>query len=463
MHGKGRTALRRAALTVAVFTGLAGPVFASAGETREAALEQRINELERQLQDLMAEVKSQRAAPPPAAAPIAASAPLPKAASTVGGKPPIQETTITPASSPNTTFRFGGFIKADFLATRTGDGQLADNATGRALYLPSQIPVGGESSGTDYDAHAKFSRFNFGVDSVADDGAKLGAFLEMDFFGNALGTQVSTNTYGVTVRHAYAYWNNWLAGQTWSNFADVGALPEAVDFIGPTDGVIFVRQAQVRYTSGGFSVALENPETTVIPGGGGATVLSDRGALPDLTLRYGWKGDWGSFGVGGLLRELKIDRNATADAAEVSDSTFAGAFTLGGKWNLGASDDLRYQLTVGSGFSRYIGLGITGDSMLDADGDLDSLGGIAGYVAWRHMFTPKLRTNLMFARSDYDNDTAFTGLAATKEVQSVRANIFYSPYPKLDIGAELMYGQREVESGLDGDLTRLQFTTKYSF
>jgi len=26
-----------------------------------------------------------------------------------------------------------------------------------------------------------------------------------------------------------------------------------------------------------------------------------------------------------------------------------------------------------------------------------------------------------------------------------------------------MYGRRTIESGLDGDLTRLQFTTKYSF
>ena len=463
MQIKGKGVLCRAALAGAIVAGLGIPAFASAGETREAALEQRINELERQLQDLMVEVKAQRAATPVAAAPIAASAPLPKATATVGGKPPIQQTTITPGSSPNTTFRVGGFVKADFMATRTGDGQLADSAVGRALYLPSQIPVGGSGSGTDYDAHAKFSRFNLGIDSVTDDGAKLGAFFEMDFFGNALGNQNATNTYGVTLRHAYAYWNNWLAGQTWSNFMDVGALPEAVDFIGPTDGVIFVRQAQVRYTTGGFSVALENPETTLIPNGGGAGIASDRGALPDLTLRYGWKGDWGSFGIGGLLRELRIDRNATADVAAIDNSSFGGALTLGGKWNLGSSDDLRYQLTVGSGFSRYIGLGITGDSMLDADGDLDSLDGIAGYVAWRHMFNPKLRTNLMYARSQYDNDTALTGTGVTKNVQSWRANIFYSPYPKLDIGAELMMGQREIESGLDGDLTRLQFTTKYSF
>ena len=297
----------------------------------------------------------------------------------------------------------------------------------------------------------------------AADVENSGVVGERVVFGNALGNQNATNTYGVTLRHAYAYWDGWLAGQTWSNFMDVAALPEAVDFIGPTDGVIFVRQAQVRYTSGGFSVAIENPETTIIPNGGGGAVASDRGALPDLTVRYGWKGSWGSFGIGGLLRELRIDRNATADVAAIDDSSFAGAFTVGGKWNIGSSDDLRYQLTVGNGFSRYVGLGITGDSMLDADGDLDALGGVAGFVGWRHAFSPKLRSNVVFARSQYDNDDALTGGGVTRNVQSWRVNLLYSPLPKLDIGAELMYGQRELEDGRDGDLTRLQFTTKYSF
>ena len=59
--------------------------------------------------------------------------------------------------------------------------------------------------------------------------------------------------------------------------------------------------------------------------------------------------------------------------------------------------------------------------------------------------------------------SALTGGGVTKNVQSWRVNLLYSPYPKLDIGAELMFGQRELEDGRDGDLTRLQFTTKYSF
>ncbi len=463
--------LARRPLAAALLVALVAPGAAFAQgkpSAREQALETRVAELERQVQQLLsaqqqqqgqiaqtqtevAAVRSTQATPPP-------PPPAPPA-----GKAPIQVTTITPGATPGTTFKVGGFIKADFLATRTGDGQLADDATGRALYLPGQTPVGGAKSGTDYNAHAKFSRINFGVDSVTEGGNKAGALVELDFFGNALGTQTATNTYGATLRHAYMYWNHWLAGQTWSNFMDPAALPEAADFIGPTDGVVFVRQAQLRYTNGGFSIALENPETTLYTrsvAGVVSTASSDRGALPDLTVRYGWKGDWGSFGVAGVVGQQKVDNRATgADASKAS-----GGLTLGGKWVASDSDSLFYQLTGGEGIGRYIGLGITQNAVYDAaDRDLDTVGVVAGYVGWRHAFSPKLRTNLIYARSDYDNDTARTGLAVTKSVQSIRGNVFYSPLPKVDIGAELMYGKREIESGATGDITRLQFTTKYSF
>ena len=51
---------------------------------------------------------------------------------------------------------------------------------------------------------------------------------------------------------------------------------------------------------------------------------------------------------------------------------------------------------------------------------------LAGYVGWRHAFSPKLRTNLIYARSDYDNDSIL-GPLVTKSVQSIRGNIYLLP------------------------------------
>ena len=442
--------LRLTALAMGCLIALPG--IAAADSAHEQALEQRVNDLEQQIKELAKEIRAQREAPP-----VAAAQAVP------AGKLPIQPTSVIPGSPEGTTFRFGGFIKADILATKAHDGQFANGATGRYLYVPSQTPVGGDASDVEYDADAKFSRVNFGVDRVTESGDKAGAFVEFDFFGNALGNQTSTNTYGATLRQAYAYWNNWLGGQTWTNFMDTSALPDAVDFIGPTDGVIFVRQSQIRYTNGGFSVALENPETTIIPYGGNASVVSDRGALPDLTLRYGWKGTWGTFGMGALLRSLKVDTAAVGAIPAYNNTTTGAAFTVGGKWLLGERDDLRYQLTAGSGMGRYIGLGVTADAVLDADGNLDSLDGVAGYVAWRHLWSSKVRTNIIYANSTWNNPIDLTGGSVNESLQSIRFNMFYSPMKNLDVGVEWMQGKRELENGIDGTMSRLQFTTKYSF
>ena len=108
--------------------------------------------------------------------------------------------------------------------------------------------------------------------------------------------------------------------------------------------------------------------------------------------------------------------------------------------------------------------GLAPDGTLDATGsDLEATDLVAGFVAWRHVFDAKLRGNLMYSRAQVDNDTDWTGFGVTKSAQSFHANLIYSPFPKLDIGAELIWGNREVESGADGDLRRIHTTVKYSF
>ena len=72
---------------------------------------------------------------------------------------------------------------------------------------------------------------------------------------------------------------------------DVGALPETVDFIGVTDATIFDRQPLVKYTNDAWEFALENPETTVTPNGGGGRIVADDNNVPDFVARYMSKQD----------------------------------------------------------------------------------------------------------------------------------------------------------------------------
>lgn len=436
------TRYARSALALAVLLAIAVPGQALAQDAGAQDLEARIAQLEQMVQGLKAELDAQKAAE--------AAKPAPPAQ-------PIQAGTIMPGANPGTRFSFGGFIKFDSMYTTTSDGEIPDSSTGRLFYVPSTIPVGGvDEDGADLDSHIQFSRLWFGADTDLD-GHKLKAYLEMDLFGGALGNEVATNTYGVTIRHAYVSWDKWLAGQTWSNFQDAGALPDAVDFVGPTEGTIFVRQPQLRYTNGPWSFSLENPETTYAAHLTGARGASDDNSLPDLTLRYMHRASWGHFTVAGLARQLKYE---TATSSE-SESAFA--LSVSGKWNVGANDDIRYMLSGGSGLGRYLAFGLGPDAMTAADGSLEALDGYGGFIAWRHAFSPKLRGNVFYSMAQFDNDPLLTGLALTESARSFHANLIYSPLPKIDIGAELIWGNRELESGADGDIRRLHMHVKYSF
>ena len=404
-------------------------------------MEARIEQLERQLKNTNSTV-----------APAAATAPT------------AQTKTITPNAIPNTRFVFTGFIKLDTLVSDYDDGEIADGSIGRDFYLPGTIPVGGEGEGPDWDMHVKQSRFIFGTDTDLADKSVLSSRLEFDLYGSALGDERATNTYGLQLRHAYVQYQNWLVGQTWSNFQDVGVLPETADFIGPTEGTVFVRQPQVRYTSGNFSASIENPETTITPFGGGtggnARISSDDNNVPDVTAAYTFKFGSGYVRAAALARQLKYE---TTGVGAIDDSTIAGAISVASKINFGANDDLRLMVTAGEGLGRYVGVNFANDAVLDAGNSLEALSGWAAFAAWRHVWTGTVRSTFMVSSSAFDNDVALTGGGVNKRSMSWAGNIFYSPAPKLDVGVELRFAERELESGVDGSMKRLHAVAKYSF
>lgn len=447
--------IKRSALAAALLmAGLGSSALAqdSGGSERERALEARVAELERLVQSLVAQQQQ-------AEGRISEAEARATEASEKVAAMPAANTTLTPSANPGTKFSFGGFVKSDFMYTDTDSGELADGSVGRLFYVPSTIPVGGDEAdegSADLDVHAQFSRMWFATNTELDSGDKLRSYFEFDLFGNANGNELSTNTYGLTIRHAFFGWNNWLAGQTWSNFQDVAALPDAIDFVGPTEGTIFVRQAQLRYTSGPWSVSAENPETLLTNFGGAGRTVSDDNNLPDFTVRYMHRADWGHFTVAGLLRQLKFETPAGGD------STSAAAISASGLVKVGEADDIRWMLNYGA-LGRYVGFGLNTDGALEENGDIDAIDGLTGYIAYRHVFDKQLRGNLFYSFASYDNPIAFTGTGVTESANSFHANLIWSPLPKVDLGVELIFGQRELESGVDGELRRLHFHAKYSF
>ena len=446
--------LRNVLLAGAAATALlAAPAQA---QENSAALEARIALLEAQLSALKSDVQASHvqqsaqaqdiiridqrvATPPPAPAP-----PAPTDGFRIG----------------NNVLKLGGYVKADFMSSRYSGGDPANGDLMRDFYLPGAIPVGGADESRATDFNARQTRFWLTTDGLIG-GHKVATRIEMDFqVLPGTGDQRTTSPSTPALRRAFVTIDNWLFGQEWTNFQNLAGLPDTADYVGSSEGTVFARQAQIRYTRGPFSIALENPETTVTPYLAATRIIADDNSLPDLTARYAITRPWGDASVAGLVRQLKYETTGTG---AISSSTVGWGLSAAAKIKVGPRDDLRLMLSGGEGIGRYVGLNFANDAVLDARGDLQAISLIAGFASYRHIWSPQWRSNLTWSAQKVDNDLSIIGLATNKSAKSVRANLIWTPIPAMDIGAELMHGERELESGVSGDVTRLQVFAKYGF
>lgn len=357
----------------------------------------------------------------------------------------------------DTELTYGGYIKLDTMWTDTSDGQIA-TGVGRDFYVPGVTPVGGSGESATFDAHARQSRFFLKTATTLDNGKKINGTLEFDMMSTyPIGDERISNGYAPELRHAFLTYDNWLMGQTWSTFMDLASLPDSLDFIGNTDGAIFARQAQVRYTNGGWQVSLENPETTVTPNSGGTRIVTDDNSIPDMVVKYNHADSWGSVALAVMARQLSIE------SAGVDDSTNGYAVSLSGKYNISATDDIRFTINTGEGLGRYIGLNTSNDAVLDAAEKLDAIT-VTGYaLAYKHAWNDKWRSSLIYSAQNIDNDAQLTGLSVTDNTSSYAMNLIYQAASKLMFGVEVRHATREILSGAEGDLNRVQFSAKYDF
>ena len=353
----------------------------------------------------------------------------------------------------DTKVKIGGYIKLDALFSDFDD-QVATGSA-REFYVPGSTPVSSGNSNTYFDMHAKQTRIHLGTESMVG-GKKLKSYFEIDFMTQTNGNEKSTNGWSPELRHAFFEYDKWLFGQTWSTFMNVGALPESVDFIGNTDGTVFVRQPQIRYTRGPWQFSIENPETTTPSVDG--PVANDDNELPDFVGRYNLKHNDLSLSLIGMLRQLTVQTGA------VDDTETGWGISVTGKYMIG-KDDIRFGLNTGGGLGRYLAINTSAGVAADANGQLEAIDSLGLFASYRHLWNEKMRSNFIYSALDVDNNTALSGIGngTTKGTWSARANLMFDWAKNLTLGGELTLANREVESGADGDLTRLQFMAMYKF
>jgi hypothetical protein len=362
----------------------------------------------------------------------------------------------------DTSVTLGGYVKLDAILSDKSTGV---DSVGDQMLSPSLIPVGpdaGAHKTNQVTLHARQTRLSLATSTPTARG-DLTTYLEGDFFGDLPnGNETSTNSSGFRLRHAYGALGGFSAGQYWTNLFNQEAYPETLDFGGAL-GELFVRQAQVRWTqklaAGEWSLSAENPESVLAVPGRSTTFRSDSDQVPDLVGRVKIAATRGVYSVGVLAREIHVD-SAAAPAA--SSGKWGGALALTGIVPMMGKDDLRLDLNFGNAIGRYQVGGFFPDGYVDAAGELHLARQASGYVAYRHFWSPTLRSTLEVSAAD-SAPPADTFAGINKADRSQHLNLIWRPVANFDVGAELIHARRVVTGGDSGSLNRLQFSAQYSF
>ncbi|MEM7767096.1 MAG: DcaP family trimeric outer membrane transporter [Pseudomonadota bacterium] len=419
-------------------------IVAAGASAQSASIEDRISTLEAMVADLKAELAAEREDI------VRLETRSEEAIQTVTG---LRER--TGFNVGDATLSFGGFVDFDAHVTSLSDGAFSANSVVRDFYIPGATPTGGEGT-TTTDFTAEATRFYLdGTQSI--DGRKVTGHIELDFLLSAQGNQRVSNSYAPRLRRAYLDIDGkWRIGQEWSTFQNTSAIPESASFLILSDGMIFERQALLRYTNGPWQFALENGNATVTPLTGGR-LEADGNVIPDVVARYNHTGDFGNVSFAAIARQLRLETGT------VEEETFGWGLSASGRLKVGKKDDIRFNLAGGEGMGRYIGLNAFNGAAIDPiDGSLEAIASYGGLIAWRHPFGETARLNVGYSGLFADNPDSVGG-TASKSVQSVYGAILWDIAPKVTLGTELMAGLRELENGDDGSITRFTFSSKYAF
>lgn len=314
--------------------------------------------------------------------------------------------------SDTDSLTFGGYIKLD---TRyvSGDVAYRDYWIGTGTKL--------DEKKSQFKMNANETRFN--TKYVHGD---VTGFIELDFLGGG-GNENISNSSNPRLRHAYIKYNDLLAGQTWSTFMNTSALGETADFAGATVGIVFIRQAQIRYSMGNFQVSIENPESA----GGDPT----KDSMPDIVTRYNLKGNWGNISVSGLARSL-------TDSTGNSESAFG--VSIAGKIKTVGKDDFKFQVHKGE-LGRYVGIAFSSDFVGNEVEDTT-----AYLVNYRHFWSENLRSTIQYGQAKSH--------ITDKDHRQWSVNLFTNLTKQLAVGVEV--GNFSLREG-DANSDYAQLSFKY--
>lgn len=294
-------------------------------------------------------------------------------------------------------------------------------------------------------ATAKTTRIGLDFDTPVGD-AKVGGKVEVDFAGNGANENLR-------IRHAYLTYNNWLFGQTTSNFL-AGHAPEMIDFnTNAGGGTTRIPQVRYNYKFGPSTQLFVSAEE------GNSTGDSIKYSLPVLTAKVvqGFADGRGSASGRVLVENYKSEK---ADDNQTGWGVAAGVdFKVADPLKLFA--DASYVV----GNSNYLYGSNSAYTIVGNDIEQNEFAAVQ--VGGTYKILPNLRTTLAYGALFADDGTEYAkakaNTGANEKVQQAWLNVIYSPAKPIDLGVEYINGKRDTFGGDSYKDNRVGLMAKYNF
>ena len=338
---------------------------------------------------------------------------------------------------------------------------------------PTKLPAFKGEFGADGQTYFGVRQTRFGVKSYTPTSmGDLTTIFEFELYGT--GVDAGQTTF--RLRHAWGQLGKFGAGQTWSPFMDIGVFPDSIEYWGP-NGMAFFRNVQVRWTpvekgDSNVQIALERPGASADGGAYSGRVelanIVPQFKWPDLSGHVKYAGSWGYVQVAGIVRKMAWVDTGTGPY-HLSGSAVGAGINVSSNLKITKNDLGKFSFVYGNGIENYMN-----DAPVDVgvqnnfSNPISPIKGVAlpvlGVVAFDdHTWNKRYSTSFGYSMLNISNSDGQLP-SDFHRGQYGLANLLYRPVPKVMMGGEFQFGQREnISNGYTYNDFRVQFSFKYDW
>lgn len=355
------------------------------------------------------------------------------------------------------------------------------NPDWEATLRPSRIPTNPGQFGSDGQSIFSVRQSRLGVKAT---GMLAGKPYEAKFEFDLYGVGVDAGQTTMRVRHMYAKWGPFLAGQTNSLFMDGDLFPNVIDYWGPI-GMVFLRTPQFRWSfwdHNGWkaAVALEHA-TNDIDTGNLRLIDEDiapniRGdeKVPDVTAQVRYEGKWGHVQLSGILRRVGYETVGVDSTNDPRGHKTGWGVNLGSSFHVSLAT-ARLGAVYGRGIASYMNDGgmDMGPNVAVVPQPPPAIGLVLvpsaeavklfGWTSYIDLNWSKQWTSSIGYSFDKVWNTSFQTNDAFHKGQYASVNLLWHPDGDVFTGGELLWGKRTDNDGNTGKDVRFQYSFHWNF